>query len=166
MIDLHLRDSVAKDTLRDAQAEKRGTMPNHPETEQLVRGYVDAIASRVHEDVFAFYDDDIVYEDTAVRQIYRGLEATKGFYKKSMTALAVSWSVDTIVCHESGFGLAWVMTGRHELDLPGMPATGRKFEVPGASIAEVRGGKIVHNRDFWNNLDLLTQLGYRLAKPS
>jgi steroid delta-isomerase-like uncharacterized protein len=140
-------------------------MPNNPETEKLVRGYVDAIASGRLEDVFAFYDDDIVYEDTAVKQIYRGIEATKKFYTKSMTALAVSWRVDTIICHESGFGLAWVMTGRHELDLPGMPATGRTFEVPGASIAEVRAGKIVHNRDFWNNLDLMTQLGYRLTDP-
>src|SRR5215204_5958307 len=112
-------------------------MPNHPETEAMVHAYVQAIASGVLEDVFAFYDEDIVYEDTAVRQVHHGIEATKEFYRTSMTALAVSWAVDTIVCHEAGYGLAWVMTGKHELDLPGMTATGRTFEVPGASVGEV-----------------------------
>jgi ketosteroid isomerase-like protein len=51
------------------------------------------------------------------------------------------------------------MTGRHIHDLPGMPATGRTFSVPGSSIADVRDGKITRNRDFWNNHDLLKQLG-------
>jgi steroid delta-isomerase-like uncharacterized protein len=141
-------------------------MPNHPQTEALIRNYADAIASRNLDDVFAFYDDDIVYEDTAVKQIYHGIEETKAFYRSSMTALDVSWAVDTIVCHESGYGLSWVMTGQHVLDLPGMPATGRTFNVVGASIGEVRSGKIVHNRDFWNNLDLMTQLGRRLERPN
>jgi len=36
-------------------------MPNHPQTETLIRSYVDAIASRKLDDVFAYYADDIAY---------------------------------------------------------------------------------------------------------
>lgn len=140
-------------------------MPNHEGTENLVRGYVEAIASGDLERVFAFYDDDIVYEDTAVAQTYHGIEATKAFYTASMSALAVRWRVDTIVATEESFGVGWVMTGRHVHDLPGMPATGGSFEVPGASLGEVRNGKISRNRDFWNHHDMLKQLGYRLLPP-
>jgi steroid delta-isomerase-like uncharacterized protein len=140
-------------------------MPNSESTEQLIRGYVEAIASGDLERVFAFYDEDIVYEDTAVAQTYHGIEATKKFYTVSMSALDVRWRVDTIVATEESYGLAWVMTGRHVHDLPGMPATGRSFEVPGASVGEVRNGKITRNRDFWNHHDMLKQLGYRLLAP-
>jgi steroid delta-isomerase-like uncharacterized protein len=136
-------------------------VPNDPMTESIVRGYVDAIASRDLERVYSFYDDEIVYEDVAVAQTYRGIDAVKRFYEKSMTALDVRWYVDTIHATDNGFGLAWRMEGRHVSDLPGMPATDRTFAVPGASMAEVRDGRIIHNRDFWNLLDLLKQLGLR-----
>jgi steroid delta-isomerase-like uncharacterized protein len=136
-------------------------MPNHPDTELLVQQYADAIGSGDLDRVWSFYADDIVYEDTAVKQVHRGLEAVKKFYVMGMGALDVKWDVDTIVCTDSAFGLAWQMTGRHIHDLPGMPATGRPFTVPGSSIGEVRDGKIARNRDFWNNYDLLKQLGIR-----
>ena len=135
-------------------------MPNDPSTQAIVEGYVAAIESRDLDRVWTYYDDDIVYEDTAVQQTYRGLEATKKFYIFSMSALDVRWHVDTIVATDEGFGVAWTMTGTHLHDLPGMPATNRSFSVSGASIAEVREGKIVHNRDFWNHHDLLKQLGF------
>ena len=136
-------------------------MPNHPETEQLVKGYVRAIGSGNLERVWSFYADNIVYEDTAVNQIYYGIEQVKRFYIKSMGALGVRWIIDTCDATEEGFGIAWHMGGIHDEDLPGMPATGKFFTVPGASIAQVRNGKIVRNRDFWNNLDLLRQLGLK-----
>lgn len=140
-------------------------MPNHEGTEKLIKGYVEAIALGDLERVFAFYDDDIVYEDLAVNQTYRGLKATKAFYTVSMSALAVRWHVNEIVATEESYALAWVMTGQHVKDLPGMPATNRTFEVPGASVGEVRDGKITHNRDFWNHYALLEQLGYKLVAP-
>jgi steroid delta-isomerase-like uncharacterized protein len=134
-------------------------VPNDPSTEAIVTGYIAAIASRDLEHVWSFYDDEIVYEDVAVSQTYRGIEDTKKFYAKSMAALDVTWFVDTIRATDEGFGIAWRMEGTHIGDLPGMPATNKSFSVRGASIAEVRNGKIVHNRDFWNLLDLLKQLG-------
>jgi steroid delta-isomerase-like uncharacterized protein len=135
-------------------------MPNDPSTEKLVREYADAIGSGDLERVWSFYADDIVYEDTAVRQVHRGIDAVKEFYVLGMGALDVRWFVDTIVCTDEAFGLSWHMEGKHVADLPGMPATNRTFRVPGASVAEVRAGKIVRNRDFWNNHDLLKQLGF------
>jgi steroid delta-isomerase-like uncharacterized protein len=135
-------------------------MPNDPGTEALIRAYVEAAASRDLERVWTFYSEDIVYEDCALRQIHRGIEATKKFYIETMTGLDVAWIVDTIVATDESYGVAGQMSGTHSHDLPGMPATGRAFSVPCASIGEVRDGKIIHNRDFWNNHDLLKQLGF------
>ena len=41
-------------------------MPNDPQTEQLVKGYVEAIGSGDLERIWPFYADNIVCEDTAV----------------------------------------------------------------------------------------------------
>jgi len=135
-------------------------MPNNSETEALIRGYVEAAAAGDLERVWPFYSDDIVYEDCALGQVHHGIDATKKFYVETMTSLDVTWVVDTIVATDEGFGVAGHMSGTHNHDLPGMPATGRPFSVPCASIGEVRGGKIVRNRDFWNNHSLLKQLGF------
>jgi steroid delta-isomerase-like uncharacterized protein len=134
-------------------------MPNDPKTESIVHGYVEAIASRELKRVWAYYDENIVYEDVALGQVHRGIEDVKRFYVTGMTALDVRWHVDTVYATDEGFGLAWRMEGTHIDDLPDMPATNRSFSVPGASMAQLHDGRIVHNRDFWNLLDLLTQLG-------
>ena len=135
-------------------------MPNNPDTEAVVRGYLAAAAAGDLEGIWAFYSRDIVYEDTSVHQVYHGLEATKEFYVKTMGGLDVHWEVDEIVATDEGFGIGGFMAGRHVKDLPGMPATNKTFKVACASIATVQKGKIVRNRDFWSNADLLDQLGF------
>jgi steroid delta-isomerase-like uncharacterized protein len=160
----HVRDRTlaAARAAGPVGADERGdSLPNHPETEELVKAYVRAIGSGDLEKVWECYADDIVYEDTAVNQVYYGKEAVKDFYVKSMGALGVRWIVDTCYATDEGFGIAWHMGGIHESDLPGMPATGKFFTVPGASIAQVKNGKIVRNRDYWNIFDLLRQLGLK-----
>jgi ketosteroid isomerase-like protein len=136
-------------------------MPNHAGTAELVRRYLDAAAAAAgdYETIWSCYADNIVYEDTSVRQIYYGIEATKEFYVTTMGGLDVHWVGEEMYATEYGFGTGGHMAGRHVHDLPGMPATHREFKVICASITEVRNSVITRNRDFWNNADLLAQLG-------
>jgi ketosteroid isomerase-like protein len=53
------------------------------------------------------------------------------------------------------------MEGTHGHDLPGMPAMGRSFKDPCASVGELRNGEITGDRDYWNSDALLEQLGLR-----
>ncbi|MGM5069128.1 ester cyclase [Rhodococcus qingshengii] len=135
-------------------------MPNNPDTEAIVRGYLAAAAIGDLEGIWKFYSDNIVYEDTSVHQVYHGLAATKAFYVKTMGGLDVHWEVDDVIATDEGFGVGGFMAGKHIHDLPGMPATNKSFKVACASIATVRHGKITRNRDFWSNADLLEQLGF------
>lgn len=57
-------------------------------------------------------------------------------------------------------GAEWIMRGTHKGDLPGMPATGRRVEVRGASAFEFRGDKICRCSDYWDMATLLKQLGF------
>jgi steroid delta-isomerase-like uncharacterized protein len=132
---------------------------NCEETASLIREYVAACQARDYERIWTFYDDDIVYEDRALGIVNNGIEETKHFYYTTMSGLDVNWVVAQVHATDQGFGLEGYMEGVHVKDLPGMPATGRSFKVPCASIGEVHGGKITANRDYWNNYDLLKQLG-------
>jgi steroid delta-isomerase-like uncharacterized protein len=57
----------------------------------------------------------------------------------------------------------WNATGTHDgpLALPSgtVPPTGKRGVVPGALIATVKDGKIIREETYWNQVELLTQLG-------
>ena len=57
----------------------------------------------------------------------------------------------------------WLATGTHDgpLALPTgtVPPTGRRGEIPGVLIATMRDGKIVREETYWNQIELLAQLG-------
>ena len=55
--------------------------------------------------------------------------------------------------------MEWVMSGTHANALPGVPATGRRFRVRGATMLELRDGRVTRNRDYWDTATLLTQMG-------
>lgn len=57
----------------------------------------------------------------------------------------------------------WEATGTHDgpLALPtgDVPATGRRGKVRGVFVAEWRDGKVYREQSFWNQIELLQQLG-------
>lgn len=135
-------------------------MPNDPETEAVVRGYVAAAAAGDLEGLWRFYAERVVYVATAVHQVYHGIEATKDFLVRSIGSLDIQWEIDQIVATDEGFGIGGFIAGRQVKDLPGLPVTNRTFRIAYASIATVRNGKILRQRDFWSHADLLEQLGF------
>ena len=51
------------------------------------------------------------------------------------------------------------MTGTHEGEFMGMPATGKSFTIPGVSIWEVRGGQLISEWVNWDSMGMMQQLG-------
>lgn len=49
-------------------------------------------------------------------------------------------------------------TGTHQGELMGMPPTGKRVELVGCSVIEVRGDRIVREGDYWNMLTMHQQL--------
>ncbi len=59
---------------------------------------------------------------------------------------------DTVATH-------WVTEGKQAKDLPGIPASGKRFSISGISITRVSGDKIVEEWMVWDTLGFLEQLG-------
>ena len=51
------------------------------------------------------------------------------------------------------------MSGTHQGEFMGIPATGKSFTVGGASIWEVRGGQLISEWVSWDSMSMLQQLG-------
>ncbi|MFB6072759.1 MAG: ester cyclase [Halobacterium sp.] len=63
------------------------------------------------------------------------------------------------VSDDGDFGIEWSMTGTHEGAFEGIPATGNRFEVSGASVGTVSDDGITFWRDYWDIREFLDQLG-------
>ncbi|MGO4385520.1 ester cyclase [Specibacter sp. RAF43] len=134
-------------------------MANDPYGESLATRYSEALGAGRLEEILSFYSPDVIVEDTWESFSYRGVADVREYLAPILTALRPHWIVDQIFATGEGFALSWFVGGFHELDLPGMPATGKPYTCAGASIVAFEGEKITRVRDFWNKHSLLKQLG-------
>lgn len=124
----------------------------------LLLAYTTALASGEVEGILSCFSEDAVYVDTALGVTAEGTAAIADHLRSSVRTAGRRWLVDQAHETEEGFGLAWHIGGRHDTDLPGHPATGYFFTIPGASMVKVADGRIARVRDFWNAFDLRRQL--------
>jgi len=137
-------------------------------TELLLQQWAAGWSARDPERVAALYTDDCVYEDVPLGAVSRG--------KRELTVLGRPFPLcglgarpqdafpDFGIELTAGFvagdraAMEWVMSGTHARGLPGMPATGRRFRVRGATMLELRDGRVTRNSNYWDMATLLTQM--------
>jgi steroid delta-isomerase-like uncharacterized protein len=56
----------------------------------------------------------------------------------------------------------WIMRGTHKGEFTGIPATGNKFECSGIMITRIENGKSVEDKEDWDTLGFMQQLGMEL----
>jgi uncharacterized protein len=99
--------------------------------------------------VFHMTPKDVVGIDSA--RAYYGQFLT-GFSNTKMDVKDVFGQGDKLVKH-------WVFSGTHTGPLFGMPPTGKSVSFHGATVVRMQDGKIAEEQDFFDNLDLMAQLG-------
>lgn len=112
------------------------------------------------EKVVSLCTADCVYEDVPMGVVNRNQDEIRAFargvfgafpdFKMELTSQSIA---------ENRGALEWTMSGTHKGDLPGMPATNKSFSLRGASICELRDGKIKRNSDYWDMVTFLKQIG-------
>ncbi len=115
---------------------------------KLAQDLIDAWNTHDPEHILALFTEDLVYEDVTF--------AAFPDLRFELTS--------AVVAGDRG-AAEWTMTGTHRGDFPGLPATGKSFTVRGASIFDLAGDKLRHNRDYWDFATLLRQLGL-MAEPA
>ena len=117
--------------------------------------------------IAAFYTDDCVKEDLAIGKATRGKTEMRALIGGAFTAMP-DMKIELVTLFDCGDWAAteWIMSGGYSNDYPGMPvATGRRFSVRGASIMELRNGKISRISDYWDFASFLRQVGSAAGGP-
>lgn len=130
------------------------------DVEKLYRKYIAAWLARDIEAVVSFFVEDCIYEDVALGALNRGKSEVRTFVQATLTAIPdFKIEAKSVFATVDRLASEWIMTGTQTGDFPGLPATGKSFSVPVASIMEFQNGKIQRNTDYWNLAAFLQQVG-------
>lgn len=108
----------------------------------------------------ALFASDCEYEDVAFNVVNARREGVRSWANGFLAAfpdLAVSPG-RSFERGDRGV-LEWEMSGTHRGEFDGIPPTGRRFRVRGATVFEYSDGEIIRCADYWNLGDVKSQLG-------
>jgi steroid delta-isomerase-like uncharacterized protein len=114
------------------------------DTARLLESYYAAWCSHDADRIIAVFTDDCVYEDIPHNAVSKGKEEFRKKFLDSTFAEIPDFKVELEfffvagdwICHE------WIMTGTPKGEQPDSPATGESFSIRGASIAQIKNGKV------------------------
>jgi steroid delta-isomerase-like uncharacterized protein len=123
--------------------------------------YIAAWNSRDGSKVAAFMAEDATYEDLALMVLHEGQDAIAAFVARA-DVFSNDYAFESVSEQQSGdrYALEWEMFGTNTGATGGRPATNKPYRIRGVSIGQLdANGKIKWNRDYWNMVDYLTQVG-------
>jgi steroid delta-isomerase-like uncharacterized protein len=74
----------------------------------------------------------------------------------------LSFTVQDMIAEKNKVVVVWVISGTHQGELYGFPATNKKVSVEGITIHHVENGKILDSYASWDALGMMRQLGAQL----
>jgi len=112
------------------------------------------------EGVLAHYDDSITWLNVALEETYRGKGEVRVFLRKLFRAFPdLNFEVSYKIARGHNVAEQWLIRGTHLGTFMGIPGTGRRVEIPGMSMAELRQGKFVSDHFYFDALGVLRDMG-------
>jgi steroid delta-isomerase-like uncharacterized protein len=132
-------------------------------------GYVGAFDRHDPSAFGSYFADEGTYDDLTLGKHWEGPEGIAGFVRESESEFSSDYRFELRSATETsgGYFVEWTLKGTHDRTSrqPPLPATGRPYEILGVSVGELEDGKIKANRDYWNALSFLTQVGILPGPP-
>jgi steroid delta-isomerase-like uncharacterized protein len=128
-----------------------------------------AIVRRLYEEVwnkrrFELLDALISSSHALQAPNVSGSEVGPQVYKRQVLALLkgfpdLQMTIEDIFGEDEKIVVAWTLSGTHDGEFTGIPATHNKVSVDGVTIHHVADGKVIDSFANWNALALMKQLG-------
>ena len=127
----------------------------------MFEAYLEAWNSHRASAVGEFMDDAVDFEDVTMGATFKSRNEVEAFVDEFTQAFSSDYrfTLITELATDTSVGAEWVVSGTHDGSSPALAATGKPFSIRGATIARIRDGKIVYNRDYWDMAGFLTQIG-------
>lgn len=89
-----------------------------------------------------------------------GIDSARAYYANFLTGFSnIQFTIKDIFGQDDKLVKHWNFKGTHTGDFFGIPATGKAVNLDGVTLVRMQDGKIAEERDFFDNLDFMTQLG-------
>jgi steroid delta-isomerase-like uncharacterized protein len=126
---------------------------------ETVRGMINILNARDLSRLDEVCDENMVYR-IGSEDGYQGLATYKELSQKMYEAFPdVELSIEQIMAEGDRVHMIYVITGTHEGEYLSIPPSHRKMVHPASSILALKNGKVVEQRDFYDMLHFLKQLG-------
>ena len=106
------------------------------------------------------YEDDIVWHNVAMGEVYDGKDAVRGFLEDLYAALP-DLELEVTLRLPRGRYVAeeYVIRGTHLGPMFGLPPTGRRLELRCTSMVELRNGRLKEDHFYFDALTAMRQMG-------
>ena len=89
-----------------------------------------------------------------------GIDSARAYYANYLTGFSnINFTIKDVFGQGDKLVKHWNFAGTHTGVFFGIPATGKKVSLDGVTLVRMSNGKIAEERDFFDNLDFMTQLG-------
>ena len=89
-----------------------------------------------------------------------GIDSARAYYANYLTGFSdISFTIKDVFGMENKLVKHWNFKGTHTGIFFGIPATNKKVDIDGVSLVRMESGKIAEERDFFDNLEFMQQLG-------
>ena len=132
-----------------------------------------AIVRRLYEEVWNKRRLELVNEIVSpshALHIHNAADSSIGpeAYKGQVTLFLkgfpdLSFSIEDVVAEQEKVVVSWNISGTHEGEFMGIPATHKKVSVDGITIHHIVNGKIMDSYVSWDALGMMQQFGVVLA---
>ncbi|WP_432561440.1 ester cyclase [Kineococcus sp. SYSU DK003] len=131
--------------------------------EEWAREYVQAWGAHDPSAVTAYLAEDAVVEDVALRVRCESRDEVAQYVQSLHDTTSTDYRIELTSAFGDGdhVALEWIVEGTNDRADParGLPATGRRFRTPGASLTWLRGGRVVRDRHYYDLAGFLQQVG-------
>ncbi len=94
-----------------------------------------------------------------------GIDSVKAYYGNFLTGFSnIQFTIKDVFGQGDKLVKYWNFKGTHTGNFFGIPATGKTVSLDGTTLVRMSNGKIAEERDFYDNLDFMTQLGLMPAQ--
>jgi steroid delta-isomerase-like uncharacterized protein len=135
--------------------------------EQTIRDYFAAANRRNLDEMFAYYDEDVILDVIPIG-VKRGAPEYRAFFEEIFAAIPDSeFTIVRVTTNASVAAVEWRLQGTFSGGpYEGVDATGSHVDLRGCDCFEVKDGKIVKNTAYYDGMAFARAIGMMPAQDS
>lgn len=127
---------------------------------EVARGFFEEGWGQRNSDAVDKYMADDFSSDRPLPGVTPDADGLKQWMAASIRAFPDQhWEIEDIMAEGDRVAIRWSVTGTHQAEFMGIPATGKQVTVRGMTLDQIEDGKIKKSWGEWDTLGMLQQLG-------